>query len=143
MVIPMPQDKKLFGAKKQAPAPQDAEMLNDLANLTRRLRVMEEQYTNIRRRISVLDENMLSYGKKLKDEVNVVNSDFSELKKAIEEMDDKLILVIRELKRAANKQEVEVLKKYISIWEPLNFVTRSEVEKIIADILGQKAEKKD
>jgi len=33
---------------------------------------------------------------------------------------------------------VESLKKYIELWEPLNFVTREEVEKIVKESLEEK-----
>tara|TARA_Y100000310_G_scaffold345831_1_gene470781 strand:- start:3506 stop:3967 length:462 start_codon:yes stop_codon:yes gene_type:complete len=139
MVVPVPEEKKggLF-SKKAAPKPMgpDPELLKDIAQVTRRLRVMEEQYTNMRRRVTVLDQNMLSHGKKLKEEVNIVNTDFNEAKKLIKDVEDKLILVIKELKRTANKQDVLVLQKYINLWEPVNFVTRTEAEKMIKEAIN-------
>jgi len=103
--------------------------------------VLEEQYTNTRRRITVLDQNMLSHGKKLKEEIQVVNTDFTELKKMIQDLEDKLVLVIKELKKTAKKEEVAVLNKYINLWQPLDFVTRKEVEKIINEILEERSSK--
>jgi hypothetical protein len=142
MVLDMkvPEKKKGFFSKKAPPAPMgpDPALLNDIATLTRRLRVLEEQYTNTRRRISVMDENMLSYGKKQTEGASTVNSELTELRKMIEDLDDKLVLVIKELKRSARKEDVEVLNKYINMWQPVNFVTREEVERIVKDFLEQK-----
>ncbi|MDP7323322.1 MAG: hypothetical protein QF632_01015 [Candidatus Woesearchaeota archaeon] len=147
MVLEVPKEKEekkggLFG-KKPDPTPQgpDPEVMSDIAQLTRRLRVLEEQYTNTRRRITVLDQNMLSHGKKLKEEIQVVNTDFTELKKMIQDLEDKLVLVIKELKKTAKKEEVAVLNKYINLWQPLDFVTRKEVEKIINEILEERSSK--
>ena len=128
--------KGLFSKKSPLPPPgPDMNLLHDIATLTRRLRVLEGQYTNSRRRITVIGENMLSHGKKLNEEVDSVNEELTELKKAVEDMNEKMILIIKELRNSARKGDVEVLKKYINIWQPLNFVTRDQVDKIVKDAI--------
>ena len=61
----------------------------------------------------------------------------TDLKKAVESMDEKLVTIIKELKHAAKIGDVEVLKKYIEIWQPLDFVTRDQVEKIVKDFIAE------
>jgi len=128
----------LFGSKAPPPpSGPDMNIVHDLATLTRRLRVLESQYTNTRRRITVIDENMMSHGKKLNQEIDTVNEEMTDLKKAVESMDEKLVTIIKELKHAAKIGDVEVLKKYIEIWQPLDFVTRDQVEKIVKDFIAE------
>ncbi len=33
---------------------------------------------------------------------------------------------------------IKVLEKYVNMWEPLNFVTRKEVERIVREVLEEK-----
>jgi hypothetical protein len=106
--------------------------------ISRRLRIIEEQYTNIRRKIQVTDQNMLSYQKKNITEIKAVNLEINELRHLIDDMQNNILLVIKELRLCAKKEEVNVLQKYINLWEPVNFVTRNEVEKIIQEILSER-----
>ena len=43
------------------------------------------------------------------------------------------MLLVKELKMSATKEELSVLQKYLSYWEPLNFVTRQELDKILSE----------
>ena len=38
----------------------------------------------------------------------------------------------------AKKEDVEVLQKYINLWEPVNFATRKEVEKLFSELKSEK-----
>ena len=58
-----------------------------------------------------------------------MNLEITELKRSIEEIKEKIELIIREIPNLAAKDELDVLKKYIQMWEPLNFVTRDELDK--------------
>ena len=45
---------------------------------------------------------------------------------------------VGELKSSARKEDVEVLKRYIEMWNPVNFVTEGNVEKLVDDRLESK-----
>ena len=66
-------------------------------------------------------------------EVHATHDDIDDMKKNISDMVDKLKIMVRELKECAKHQDVEVLNKYINLWQPINFVTRDTVSKIIQD----------
>ena len=38
----------------------------------------------------------------------------------------------------AKKDDVQVMKKYLELWEPIHFVTQEQVEKIVQDMLERK-----
>lgn len=80
---------------------------------------------------------MLSSNKKFSGDIKSINDALHEIKKLIAEVNDHMRQVVEELKRGAKKEEVRVLQKYIEMWEPVNFVTRNEVEKIIREILDE------
>lgn len=132
------QDKpSLFGGgqKKGDEAPDTTKELNLLG---RRLRVMEEQLTNIRRKMQVTDQNMLSFQKKNTTELKSVNLEINELRRVLEDMQNNILLIIKELRLCAKKEEVTVLQRYVNMWEPVNFVTRREVDKIIEEALAER-----
>lgn len=110
-----------------------SDMAGELNNMGRRLMVLEERYTNLRKKTQVTDQNMLSANKKFMTEIQTAHAEMDELKKQINDLVEKLKIIVRELKECAKRQEVDVLQKYINIWQPLNFVTRDTVLKMVAD----------
>ena len=125
--------KGLF--KREAP-PTDIRLNEDVSEISRRLRILEERYTNIRNRIQVMDQNMLLHNKKQTTDIKTIDSDISDLKKEINDINEKISLIVKELNDSAKKEDIEVLQKYINLWDPMNFVTRKEVEKLIKEIIG-------
>ena len=127
----------LFGSGTKE-APFDVSVIsNEVANLSRSVRTLEERTTNLIRKSQIEEQNMLSSNKKFSGDIKSINDALHEIKKQIAEVNDHMHQVVEELKRGAKKEEVRVLQKYIEMWEPVNFVTRNEVEKIIREILEE------
>ena len=126
-----------FGQKQQQ-VPDVSGITSDVNALSRRLRLLEEGFTNLRRFFQVTEENIIAKNKHFSAEVKTINSDVMEIRKEIAELRDKLLLVIRELQTVARKEEVKVLEKYINLWNPIKFVTQNEVEQIINEVLDKK-----
>ena len=138
-----PEKKKkglsLFGgSKKQAPkGPDINDVLEQINVVGTRLSMIEDRSSNLTRRVQVADDSMLKLRKRIDDEIKTINSDIVEMRRSITELTNKIDLIIKELKTRAGKEDVESVKKYIEMWEPLNFVTREEVERLISRFLGK------
>jgi len=124
----------------KAPAQQGGGAAGDLAkdvnSLTRRIRINEERSVNLRKKIQTIEHNMLMNHKKLLSEVKFINEEISEIKRSFEELKVNIRGFGRELQEAAKKEDIQVLERYINMWEPINFVTRKEVERIIKDTIN-------
>lgn len=132
-----------FGQQQQQQEMPDAGSMNsDINALSRRLRLLEEGFTNLRRFFQVTEENMIAKNKHFSAEIKTMSSDIIEIRKEIQEVRDKLTLVIRELQTVARKEEVKVLEKYINLWNPIKFVTQNEVEQIISEVLEKRSSAK-
>ena len=127
-----------FGHPQQQQGPDLGGVTTDINTLSRRLRLIEEGFTNLRRFFQVTEENMISKNKHFSAEIKTMASDIIESRKEIQELKDKLLLVIRELQTVARKEEVKVLEKYINLWNPIKFVTQNEIEEIINEVLDKK-----
>ena len=132
-----------FGHQQQPEAPDFSGVTADVNTLSRRLRLLEEGFTNIRRFFQVSEENIIAKNKHFSAEVKTMASDIIEIRKEVQEVRDKLMLVIRELQTVARKEEVKVLEKYINLWNPIKFVTQNEVESIISEVLDKRQSNKD
>ena len=133
---PIPGKKSVF-SHGQTAAP-DPGIRDEMVNIDRRLRVLEEGLTNMRRRFQVTEQNMLSKNRHFSTEIKTINSEINELKKEIMEIKERMLMMIKELQECAKKEEVKVLEKYINMWEPVNFVTKKDVEDIVRSIIKKK-----
>ena len=120
---------------KEEPSPQPSPVQSEVTSLSRRLKILEERHENTRRHIDFIDQGLQDMQKKLSEELKTSKWEILELQKSIKDIENKLLLLIKEIKLSASKEDVEILKKYLNYWEPVNFVTRSQVEKIIREQL--------
>ena len=131
-----------FGKSAQPAGPDLSGVTGDINSISRRLKLIEEGTTNLRRFFQVTEENMIAKNKHYSAELKTVNSDISEIRKEIQEIKDKLMLVIRELQSVARKEEVKVLEKYINLWNPVKFVSQNEIDGIINEVLDKREKAK-
>tara|TARA_Y100000310_G_scaffold281722_1_gene302407 strand:- start:41474 stop:41908 length:435 start_codon:yes stop_codon:yes gene_type:complete len=127
---------------RNAPQQPDFKALQgDIGNISRRLRVLEESFTNIRRALQVTEQNMLGKNKVFATEIRTLTSDIGDMKNGINEVKEKILEMVKELEESAKKEEVKVLEKYINFWNPVKFVTQNEVEAIVKEILKKEKTK--
>lgn len=131
-----PAGNNIFGAA--APATDSYDMKEDLSSVNRRVKVLEERYTNLRSRSQVTEQNMLHKNKTFFTEIKTINLELTEIKKEINELKDKILSIIKELESFAKKENVDILRKYIDLWNPVNFVTKKDVEAIVKEIIDKK-----
>jgi len=142
MQEPLPPPPKrgegFMGRGQKQEMPDFSGITSDVNSLSRRIRLLEEGSTNLRRFLQITEENMIAKNKHYSAEIKTINSDIIEVRKEVQELRDKLGLVIKELQSVARKEEVKVLEKYINLWNPIKFVTQNEVEEIIHEVMDRK-----
>ena len=143
--------ESLFGASQQAQMqsaqlkpqkqgtidPNITFLTEQLNTQNRRLRILEERYISLRRNTQVTDQNMLTNYKRLSAEMKSSSASISDLKKKILDIDEKIGMIQSELSVCVKKEDVVVLDRYISFWNPSMFLTRTEAENIISNLLRQ------
>ena len=143
--LPPPPKKQGILSFGKAPLPRGPDLsgvTGDINSLSRRLKLLEEGITNLRRFFQVTEENVIAKNKHYSAELKTINSDISEMRKEMQEIKDRLMLVMRELQSVARKEEVKVLEKYINLWNPVKFVSQNEIEGIINEVLDKREKAK-
>ena len=129
----------LFGKKPAvAPLGPSPELAKTVTTVSRRVRMLEERYENLRKKVQLLEENLLDAQKKLFAEIRTTTDDVLSFKEKMKDMQSKILMMINEIHLLAKKEDVEVMKKYVELWEPVKFVTRTQVEKIVHEMLDEK-----
>ncbi len=92
---------------------------------------LESKVNNLLREVDILKNDFINRANKLNKDFKTLNDDMVELRHEQEKMDQKMVLIIKELKQTAGIEEVMTLKKYVEFWNPLNFVTQKDLEKAV------------
>ncbi|MFH1682674.1 MAG: hypothetical protein ABIA37_02655 [Candidatus Woesearchaeota archaeon] len=113
----------------------------DLSKVYIWIRGVESKTNNLRREIDVIKNDSAKKYDKMSKEIKTINTELMELKREREKFNEKLDLIIKELRLTAGKDELMTLKKYLDLWNPLNFVTQRDVERVIEQKLAELKEK--
>ena len=98
-----------------------------------RIRILEEKASNLNRKIELLESNVVTGNKKKNETLRAFDNDLLEIKRDLTGVKQKIDLIIRELKMTAGKDELNIVKRYLDLWNLTRFVTRDEIERIVEE----------
>jgi len=113
----------------QTPPPEQSGF--DPAKVYLWLKGLESKTNNLLRETDMLKNDLIKKNNELRKEVKGLSEDLLELKREHEKSLAKMDLVIKELKQTAGIEEVTVIKKYLDLWNPLNFVTQRDLDRVL------------
>ncbi|MEW5897170.1 MAG: hypothetical protein AB1668_05730 [Nanoarchaeota archaeon] len=99
---------------------------------------LESKVNNLVREIDVLKNDFIKRSNQLNKDLKTATDDLVELKHEQEKTLQKMDLIISELKKTAGSEEVAMLKKYIDLWNPLNFVTQRDLQRAVENMVNEK-----
>jgi predicted nucleic acid-binding Zn-ribbon protein len=102
-----------------------------ISDLDRRLRILEERYSNLRKKIQLTDHNLIESEKSFGKELRTFNEDIMKLKRNTNEFDEKIVIFDTEMQNVAQKTDLKILEKYLAMWDPQMFVTRKELREYL------------
>jgi predicted nucleic acid-binding Zn-ribbon protein len=117
--------------KMHKPIPPIDPIHNKVRDVTSSLRVLEERHSNLRKKSQVIEQNMISSFNKLHDKLKDLQTNFTDLKKSVDKIDDSLNLIMNNLEGYAKVSEVQVIEKYLRLWNPSEYVQRDQLMKIL------------
>ncbi|MBN1501936.1 hypothetical protein JW930_00190 [Candidatus Woesearchaeota archaeon] len=107
----------------------------EINEIMRRLRILEERYTNLRKKNQLTDQNMLDTSKKIMEELKISQSTITELKRELQDMNSKITVLAEEIQSCVPKRDFDMVSRYLDFWEPMNFLSREESEKIVQEFM--------
>ena len=100
-----------------------------LVTIIQRQKDIESLLENLNEKTDMIDHNSISDFKKVFSKLKTLNDDISDLKGEIKKIQEYQEKITKQMRLFSTIDEVKKLEKYIDLWEPLNFVTRDELEK--------------
>jgi len=119
------------GGKKVVVDPMVVEMKEELKKVFSSLRTLEDKIYNLDKKASILEENLLLIKNKLNSETKVLHSNVIDSDKEINLLKKSIMEIVSDMKNFARVEEVSTLRKYLEMWQPLNFITRNELNEIL------------
>ncbi len=120
-------------AHMQAPAAQSKDAVEHItkadADILRQLRVLEDRYVNLRRKAQLTDENLLSQEQHVQKEIRSLTDELTEIRRQLASVKQGLLSVEGELGHCATIYDIKTIEKYLQYWEPLGFVTQTELSR--------------
>jgi len=105
----------------------------------RQLKVLEERINNLDRKTEVIENNILIINKRQNVEIKTLTAKNLDLEKDISLIKKRVTEIVHDLKNAAKKEDLEVMRKYLDLWQPLNFVTHKEVDELVEEKINNNA----
>jgi hypothetical protein len=136
--------EETYTETKPAPKPEKGEerfgteAAGQINEIARALKIIEDKYSNLRKKVQVSEENNIAQQKRVIDDIKVIQSDALEIKREIEGLKEMIRLIVRELKLTAKEEDIKVVQKYLDLWEPVQFITREEARKMIERAVDEK-----
>ncbi|MGV8087110.1 MAG: hypothetical protein ACP5N1_05770 [Candidatus Woesearchaeota archaeon] len=133
------------GSKDNPNVNEHIQLASMISDLDRRLRILEERYGNMRKKIQLTDHNLIESEKSFGKEIRNFNEDLLKLKRTTNDFDEKIVIFNNEMENIAKKTDLKVLEKYLAMWDPSMFVTRKELREYLKNknIISSKIETDD
>lgn len=97
----------------------------------RRIRLLEERYSGLRKKTQFSEQNMLKDAKDLFDENKALHEAISDITNQVSDLSEKLVKLTDEVKATVSKAQFNVVAKYVDYWQPMDFVTRKQAMELI------------
>jgi hypothetical protein len=118
-------------AKSAWAKPPTDEVNKSLSELASSIRILEDRYMNLRKKSQLTDQNFMELQKEYFKEKKHLNQDLLETKIKLQELIDEIKIMRGELKDTVKLKDIKVLSTYLDLWEPMQFVTRKQVEQLL------------
>lgn len=102
-----------------------------LGEFNTKLRDLEEKHRLLKDRVLLIGENLVEMREEIGEEITKLKVFSEEAKSDILKTRETLERILEELEQKARRQELELLKKQAKMFQPLNFVTKDEINQIL------------
>jgi predicted nucleic acid-binding Zn-ribbon protein len=100
------------------------------SNIPTKMRDLEEKQRILKDRLLLIGENLVELKEKTSNEMLEIKKDIEEIKNVVERLKAFLETASSEFSKFARKEDVEILAKQAKMFQPLEFVRISDLEKL-------------
>ncbi len=131
-----------FGSHHGKVDPNYLNLSRQLGELLSQLRLLEERYANLRREHQLVGKNMIDNHNAVRKRQRAIDDEIVSLKHNFSELKQQFSLMLSELEDAAKANDLKIIERYLDFWQPLDFITREEAEKLIEEAVNKSVNKR-
>jgi DNA-binding ferritin-like protein (Dps family) len=109
------------------------ELVNKMGLLNDRVRLIEERSHQNREKTRIVEENVITKFKDLRDDVKRLNLETDALRKNLTDVTKTIQRMIRDLSKTAKLSDVNVIEKVIEFFDPTRYLTEKDINRIISE----------
>lgn len=94
------------------------------------IRDLEERQKILKDRLILIGQNLVDFRERNEDELIELKKEIENLRIGFERIKDFLETISGEMNKFARKDDLEILKKQAKMFQPMEFVTKSDLEKL-------------
>jgi hypothetical protein len=102
-----------------------------VSDLDRRLRILEERYSTLRKKLQLTDQNLIEADRSFGKELRGFSDELLGVRRNVADFDEKISIFGSELNSTATKTDLKIVEKYLNMWNPRMFVTRKELREYL------------
>jgi hypothetical protein len=121
------------GRKESPFAPQLQSVASQVTAMATRVKLAEERYANLSKRNQLTEASLLAFEREMKADLRAITRQSVELRRHLTDINAKVDAMLGELKGVVKKPELSVVERYVDLWQPMQFITREEAKRLIAD----------
>ncbi len=91
---------------------------------------LEERQRIIKDRLILIGQNLIDFREKYEEEIIELKKEVEIMKRGIEKLKDFMETISGEFSKFAKKDDLEILKKQAKMFQPLEFATKEDLEKL-------------
>jgi len=92
---------------------------------------LEDQIFEVKNQLESGEDGVSNVERKVKGELEVFRKDLLDLKQIVEDVKSDIAKINEEVGRLARVTDLEVLYKYVKMWDPMSFVRREELDRVL------------
>jgi len=104
-----------------------------ISDFNTRLRDLDERNRLIRERVLLLGKNIISSRQELDESMSEIKKENQEIKRSLEKLEHTSKLLITEINKFVKREELGVTERMLKDFQPLEFVRKKDVEKMIEE----------
>ena len=128
--------------KVQVPAAQqNSELLQEVTTISRKVKLIENSISSFRASLQSIEQNFVKHTKESTRDIKTLEEENDELKEQFRQIKDTMKKILEDFEDAAQKTEVDTIKQYLDLWNPVKFTTPEQVRKLAADVFEEQFER--
>ncbi len=117
---------------------QKSDVTKNVVELRESMKIFDQRLSQLKDTIKMVDQNNLEKYKEIKAALQEINTDLSNSKTKIFEMEDAVNRIERQTDNFAKLQDIKVIEKYLSFIDPSRFLNQEDVIKIVNEYMSSK-----